>query len=1322
MPSPRAFLRVPRAVFLALFGFVRTAVVVGFAAFALVLLAVRFVVFPQIESYRDPLAGMLSRQLGHPVEIAVLTTGWDGWNPKLVVEGLRVLDRARAGATPLLSLPKVEMIVSWTSLPLFELTLKELNIEGPRLAIRRDRSGVLRIAGIEVDPEQVTGDVPFTDWILRQREIVIRDALILWDDDLRNAPQLVLDRVQVRLENRFGHHRFGLKGTPPSELAAPLDLRGDLVFASMKDWQNAQGRLFVRLDYADVAAWREWLPLPPEIGTGTGAMRIWFQFARQEATEIVADVELADVKATLADGLPAIELAHLSGRVGTRQSGAQREVFARALAFTTMTGERLDPVQFKITLREGTGDRPASGELEFDQLQLGPLVALAAHLPLPDRMRTDLARFAPRGTLTHGRLRWEGPADSLRSYAAAAEFGQLGIIAQDAFPGASGLTGRFDATHEGGELRISSANATLDLPRILHGPVAFDSLEGLVKWERREGRTTVRLERLEIANADVAGDVTGTYRTLARGPGEIDMVARAARGDARQIHRYLPRSIDPATRDWLRDALIGGTAAETRFTLAGNLAEFPFPNGKGGKLLLDTKAKGVTLAYADGWPPIDAIDANVRIEGTRLTVDAARGRVHGVDIGRTRVEISDLALDHPLLRIGGEATGPLAGFLRYVNGSPVAARTGTITSSLEASGDGRLALKIELPLGRPDDIRFAGEYTLSDAQLRMAGVPALTKVNGKLSFSERDVSARDVAAEILGGPAKLTFAGADGQTRVSGTGTAGLAALQREYGNAILDRVAGRIDWSINVNVLAPGTLGWVFESTMKGAAVDLPAPLGKSAGEEMPLRIEGRDEASPPGTDLIIASYGRVAQFVAQRKQDGANAVIDRALLSLGRAIERPDAARAERPGLWLRGELPVLRADAWIALLPRETSSGTGRQDPGLILAGADFDVREFDALGAKFTDLKLRMRESPGGWSFDLDGAEVAGTATWSAPGAGAPGGRIVARLSRLAIPGRGSPTTSRSGDAGEGGSERQTDAPAASPWPEIDLAADTLISKDRDLGRLEFVAQPRGTEWQIERLRLTNDSGRLDASGAWRMGARPQQTRLDVTLHTKDSGAFLARYGYAEALIGAPTKIDGQLSWSGAPHEFDFATLSGMFGIHVGPGRFTKLEPGPGKLLGVLSLQALPRRITLDYSDVFSDGLAFDEITGNVRIAGGVMTTSDLKLVGPSAKVDISGDADLAKETQRLNVRVQPALSSSVSAGAALLFLANPLLGAAVGAGSLVAQAILQDPVEKMFRYEYTVTGSWSDPVVTKNAGENASAAPGAGALSTPGAAR
>ncbi len=1314
MPSPRAFLRVPHAVSLALFRFVRTTLVIGFAAFALALLVVRFVVFPQIESHRDALAGVLAQQLGQPVEIDVLTTGWDGWNPKLVVEGFRVLDRARAAATPLLLLPRVELVVAWTSLPLLELTLKALIIDGPRLAIRRDRSGVLHLAGIEVDPALVPDELHLGDWVLRQREIVIRDALILWDDDLRNAPQLVLDRVQFRLENRLGQHRFGLKGTPPSELAAPLDMRGDLRFGSMQDWQSAQGALFVRLDYADVAAWREWLPLPGQIKSGTGAMRIWFQFAHHEPREIVADIELANVDARFADDLPEIKLAHLSGRFGTRKSGAQREVFTRALAFTTAAGDRHDPTNFTLILRDGPDDRLESARMEFDQLQLGPLVALSAHLPLPDRIRTDLARFAPRGTLTLGRMRWEGSPEAPTTYAAAADFVELGLLAQDAFPGATGLNGRFEATSDGGEISIASSNATLDLPRLLPAAIVFDSVHGLAKWERADGQTKVRVERLEVANSDLAGDVTGTYRTLASGPGEIDIVARATRGEARQVHRYLPRSIDDATRQWLRTALVDGSATDTHVTITGNLADFPFAGGKGGKFTLATKAKAVTLAYAAGWPAIEGIDADVRIDGTRLAIDAVRGRVHSAEIGKTHAEIPDLAAPRPLLRIEGVAAGPIAGFLRFVDESPLATRFGQVAGDYDASGGGSLALAIEIPLGRTEDTKVTGDWTLSDVRLRIPGAPVISKLNGQLSFSGRDVRARDVVAEILEGPAKLAVASTDGVTRVTGSGSVGLAVLRREYGNAHLDRAAGNLDWSMSVSVPAVGAPAWVFESTMEGVVVDLPAPLGKVAGAQMPLRVERRDDAGGQGSEFIVASYGRVAQLAAHRTRRDGSAIVDRALLSLGRAIERSDAMRTDRSGFWIRGDLPALNLDDWIALLPRGKATDAERPDPMPALTGADFAVGQFDALGAHFSDLRIGMREVEKGWSFDLEGPEIAGSASWTARSASLPNGRIVARLSRIAIPDRRGLAASRGVERKDAGRNRPSDAGAVNPWPEIDLAADRLISKERDLGRLVFVAQPRGSEWRIDRLMVANDSGQLDASGAWRAAGPQQETKLDLVLDAKDSGAFLSRFGYTEALQGAPTRIDGQLAWSGAPHEFDVTTLAGKLHVRVGPGRFTKLEPGPGKLLGVLSLQSLPRRVTLDYSDVFSEGFAFDEITGNVQIANGVMTTSDLKLVGPSAKVDISGNADLVLETQRLFVHVQPALSSSVSAGAALLFFANPLVGAAVGAGSLFAQALLQDPFEKMFRFEYTVTGGWSDPVVTKSVGGKASVAPDAAA--------
>ncbi len=370
-------------------------------------------------------------------------------------------DRAGASDVPLLELPEVDLIVAWTSLPLLELRLKQLVIERPRLAIRRDRGGMLHVAGLEFDPDaESTDDLPLTDWILRQRQIVIRDALVTWNDDVRNAPQLVLDRVQFRWRTASAAIASASRERRRRMLAAPIDMRGDIQGGSLKEWQKARGQIYVRLDYADVEAWREWLPLPAEIAAGKGALRVWFDFAAGDAREIVADLELADVRARLGEGLPELDLAHLSGRVGWRGAPPQRELFARDLAFVTAArrAARTDQFHRVAARRRQLAARPV-GELEFDRLQLQPLRELAAFLPLPARWRADLARFAPRGTLTHGHSRWEGPTDAPTAFAAGAEFANLGIVAQDAFPGATGLTGSFDATEKSGEIKLATRSA-----------------------------------------------------------------------------------------------------------------------------------------------------------------------------------------------------------------------------------------------------------------------------------------------------------------------------------------------------------------------------------------------------------------------------------------------------------------------------------------------------------------------------------------------------------------------------------------------------------------------------------------------------------------------------------------------------------------------------------------------------------------------------------------------------------------------------------------------------------------------------------------------
>ncbi len=380
------------------------------------LLAVRFLVFPALEEYRGTIAQRLGTQLGQPVTIDGITGGWDGWNPKLSITGVAIRDRSNPAGPPVLLLPQVDAAVSWTSVLVLDLRLTELTIERPELSVRRDKSGRLHIAGIEIDPDAQTDDPVFTDWLLRQRRIVVHDALLTWNDELRNAPQLVLDHVMFRMERTLAGHRFGLVGEPPAAMASPLDFRGEVSASSLRDWREAKGRFYVRLDFADVAQWREWIPLLRPTEGGKGALRVWFDFAGGKATDVVADVELTDVRVKLARDTPELDLEHLGGRVTWKAQPGHREFAARGLTFRTMKGEALAPVAFTLALDDAPDGTISGGRASFDRLEVAPLAELAARLPFPEQWRRDLATFALRGSVSDGKFslaRAAGRADQV---------------------------------------------------------------------------------------------------------------------------------------------------------------------------------------------------------------------------------------------------------------------------------------------------------------------------------------------------------------------------------------------------------------------------------------------------------------------------------------------------------------------------------------------------------------------------------------------------------------------------------------------------------------------------------------------------------------------------------------------------------------------------------------------------------------------------------------------------------------------------------------------------------------------------------------------
>ena len=196
-----------------------------------------------------------------------------------------------------------------------------------------------------------------------------------------------------------------------------------------------------------------------------------------------------------------------------------------------------------------------------------------------------------------------------------------------------------------------------------------------------------------------------------------------------------------------------------------------------------------------------------------------------------------------------------------------------------------------------------------------------------------------------------------------------------------------------------------------------------------------------------------------------------------------------------------------------------------------------------------------------------------------------------------------------------------------------------------------------------------------------------------LDVSDVGKFLARLGWPDSIKGGAATLEGPLAWSGNPTRLDIPSLSGQLKLTAKGGRFRQIEPGVAKLLGILSLQALPRRVTLDFRDVFSKGFSFDRISADLNIAAGVADTKNFLMSGSAAHVTMHGQVDLARETQDLIVRVTPSLSESIAIAGAII---NP----AIGIAALIAQKALKDPFSQIASFDYSIAGTWSDPVIAR----------------------
>lgn len=1212
---------------------------------------------PMVEAHPDKVAAWLSERAGQPVAFDRLDTRWTRRGPLLQLDGLRV------GQGEGVRIGQAEVLVAVYSGLLPGAPLTELRLRGLALTLQRADDGRWSVRGL---PESKTGGDPL-DTLRRLGELqVIGGQLQVQAPSI--GLQTHIPRIDLRLRVDGQRLRVGAKGwidTNAAPVTAVLDFQR----------QRGDGQAWFSADPAELGAWSSLLRFAGvQLRQGKGELQSWVQLQDNRVVAVSAEGELDDVQlagAPLPDAAAAPTVAF-----------SKLQLRARWKAIDG--GWRLDAPRLRIA---GDGSTQAldglllAGGKHFavqgKQLDAGPLLQVLA---LSDRLEPSLRRWLHRSqpSLRFADISLVGAADGpLR---ASGELLDASFAAVGGSPGLSGLRGHFE-----GDAQAFSLGLKPDHVVRFDWPTGFGVLHelqlsgDLVGWREGDG-WQVGTPALRVQGQNYAADVRGGL--WFQGDGTRPWINLAAKIDdvpmtaAKQF--WVRSNMSQAAVKWLDAALVDGTLRGGTGLAVGDLDDWPFV-GNNGRFEAGGHIDDGSIRFQQDWPLMQHVNADINFIGGGFDLNG-RGELAGVKVDHLRAGIASFA--ESKLVVQANTVDESARLLAMLRQSPLQASYGDTLDNLSVAGPAAVNFDLLLPLHHD-----GGGHLLGDVDLR--GVRMADKrwdlqfegVRGKAAYSSDgfDAPALQVRHQERDGMLALRAG-----KPVKDPAHAFEAELSADLdAGKLLDRapelawlkpyVHGTSAWTVGVSLpkVATGTSNnaptlLTLRSDLQGTRLQLPAPLNKPAADALATTVQA---ALPMGAGRIDVSFGKLMALAA-RSQNGKTGV----QVTMG-----SDTVDHEPPadGLVVNGRTPSLDALEWITL-----ARGNGKDggDGGVALKQVDVLADQLLMVGGRFAQTRLQLRPGADAVAVQLDGPALAGNLRVPT----AEGGTVSGQLARVYW------------QAAKAATAESSDTPAEpinpANIPPLALDIEDLQFATVKLGQTRLRTRPTGDGLQVQELAIRAPKQVIDVHGEWRgMGAQAR-TQATAQVESEDLGDLLQRLGYAGQLRGGQGKVNLQAGWQGGPMAFNMASLQGGMDMNLRNGQLLEVEPGAGRVLGLLSVAQLPRRLLFDFRDLFSKGLAFNHVEGAMRFGNGQASTDKIAIESPAAEITIRGQADLVAQQFNQTIDVNPRSGNLLTVVGAV---AGGPVGAAVGAA---ANAVLGKPLGEIGSKTYKVTGPWKDPKV------------------------
>jgi len=1244
-------------------------------------------VLPLADRNPDRIAAWLSQRAGRPVSFDRVETAWTRRGPLLKLDNLRIGAGAQA-----FTVGDAEMLVSVYSGLLPGRPFSELRLRGLELTLERGGDGRWQVRGLP-GQQQADGDPLAALEGLGELQVIDGKLSVM-------APMLGIEasipKVDLRLRVDGDRVRAGVRAWPRIG-AAPLDAALDF------DRKRGDGQAYAGARRMDLAAWSSLLQLAGvSVEGGQGRAEAWAELRGNRVTQLTVDaaldaVALRGTPLTVGSPPPRIEYEQVEARARWQVvAGGWRFDAPRLRIGTGVDAQKLDG----LLLAGG-----ARFALHAGQIDAAPLLAVAAlsdRLPMALRRWIQVAR--PQAALNAIAVsgRRGGPVQ------AHARIDGFGFQPVGNAPGMQGLAGDVDGDADGFSIQLDPATSMRFVWPPGFGAAHTVKLQGTISGWREGDGWRIGSPALRIDDGGVGASARGSL--LWQGDGSRPWIDVAAEIDPTSLlvaKRFWVRHAMPARLlQWLDGALVGGQIQHGRALVSGDLDHWPF-RANDGRFEAAAHISQATLKFNPDWPAVTGVDADLAFVADGLTVDG-KGRFAGVAVEQLNARIDHYRGGVLVVQArGGGDAGQLLDLLRQ---SPLQKQQPETFANLAATGAAKVGFELKWPLRPGSAMSIGGDVVLADARLSdRRWKLAFDQVNGRAEYSRTGFEADGLRVRHDGQPGRLSLRAGAGHVRERDN--AFEAGLDASLGAAeLLDRapdlawlkphLQGRSAWTVGITIpkakagrVTPTLLQ--LRSNLAGTALDLPEPLRKPAAEALATSIE---TPLPLGSGDIRVGLGNVMALRARSSQGqtGVRVVL---------GANRVDVA-APPSGLIATGRARTLDAIEWIALARGGKSTGGG----GMPLQRIDVTAQRLQLLGGRFANTRVVVVPAPGG----ATAVQVEGLALHGSLLVPAGNGAIAGRLDRFhwqsATTASSSPAARRpaaSNAASLGRADSDID-PSRIPSLTLDFA--DLRIAGAALGTAQLRTRATAAGMRIEQLQARTAKQRIDVSGDWNGRGAAARTRLRVDVASDDFGALLGGFGMGGRLDGGNGTARFDAGWPGSPADFRLDALGGSLVLDARNGRLLEVEPGAGRVLGLLSLAELPRRLTLDFRDFFSKGFAFNRIGGALRFDAGMARSDGLVIDGPAAAITILGAANLRTQSFDQTIEVRPKSGNLLAAVGAI---AGGPVGAAIGAA---ANAVLQKPLGQLGAKTYRVTGPWKEPkveVMTRQQGRTATRPPPAG---------